>query len=103
MFITKKTQQKLINFVKDRGFEKFHTEENIAKAISSESGELLKNYLWGEGWPVDEENKKDEIADILIFCFYYLQEMSWDADELINLKILKNINKYPKPENKPVI
>jgi len=46
--INKKTQQKLINFVEKRNWKKFHTEENITKAISIESGELLQNYIWGD-------------------------------------------------------
>lgn len=98
MEIKKDTQYKLIEFIDVRHWNGFHTEENLAKAISIESSELLENYLWGEDWHIDEQNKKDEIADILIYCFYYLQKMGWDADKLVNEKIIKNAKKYNTEE-----
>ena len=103
MKIKKSTQDKLNDFVFRNDLYAFHSEENLAKAICNESGELLKNYVWGPDWVkrynLKDDNKKDEIADILIFCFYYLQEMGWNADELINRKIIKNINKYEVKNN----
>jgi len=92
----KDIKNKLIQFIYDRNWDTFHTEENLAKAISCEASELLKNYIWGDEWPykIKEENKKEEIADILIFCFYYINKKGYNINKIVNEKIEKNIKKY---------
>ncbi len=96
------TEVALLDFIKERGWENFHTEEELAKAITLEAGELLKNYQWGPDWPykLNPENKEEEIADVLIFCFYYCIKLGCNPDAIVWKKIMKNHKKYPVPEEK---
>lgn len=98
-----KTQEKLNNeklhmFIKERGFTKFHTFENLAKALSIEANELLRNYLWGQEWPhllqPDIENVKEELADIMIFLMIFCNKLGVNIHELVKDKIIKNEIKY---------
>ena len=92
--IKESTINRLTNFVINRKWEKYHTPENLAKAISIEANELLKCYQWGDDWEY-KTNVKEEIADILIYCVYYCKRMEFDIDKIINEKIDKNKEKYP--------
>ena len=60
------TIERIRKFRNDREWSKFHTPENIAKAISIESGELLEHFLWDNNF--NKEEVCDELADVLVYC-----------------------------------
>ena len=65
----KKIKNKLINFSKERDWEKFHTPKNLAMALTVEVSELLEIFQWSldGGQDVIENSKEEiesEIADI---------------------------------------
>lgn len=91
--------QKLIAFRDERDWKQFHTPENLAKSIAIESGELLECFQWN----TNENNLnsiKEELADVLIYCFYLANYYHLDIEKIINEKIEFNNLKYPVDKSK---
>ena len=91
----KDTIKKLLKFRDQRDWEQFHNSKDLALAISIEASELLELFLWKDSDDVNEEKLKEELADILSFCFYLAHKHDLDINEIIADKIDKNNNKYP--------
>lgn len=90
--------QELIKFRDDRQWEQFHDSKNLAAAISIEAAELNELFLWKDvaaSEMVNKERLKEELADILSFCFLLANKHSLDIKEIIMEKIKKNDEKYP--------
>ena len=85
--------QTLRAFVAERDWGQFHTAENLAKSISIEAGELLEVFQWKA--PEDQEALKDELADVLTYCFLLADKYGLDPKELIRAKLEKTKAKYP--------
>lgn len=85
--------EEIILFQKERGWKKFHTPENLAKSISIESAELLEHFQWQKEYNIDEV--AEELADVLIYCFYMADSLDLDIKEIILNKMEKNALKYP--------
>lgn len=95
----KETINRIRKFRTDRDWDQFHTPDNLSKAISIESGELLENFLW------DEENYNkghvlEELADVMIYCIHMADSLDVDLEEIINSKMNKNEKKYPVEKSK---
>ena len=93
---------KIINrirkFRNDRDWSKFHTPENLSKAISIESGELLEHFLWDNDY--DKEEVSDELADVMIYCVHMADSLGVNIEDIINNKMDKNEKKYPVEKSK---
>lgn len=85
--------EELRAFVAERDWGQFHTPENLAKSISIEAGELLEVFQWKA--PEDQEALKDELADVLTYCFLLADKYGLDPKELILAKLEKTKAKYP--------
>ncbi len=85
--------EELRAFVAERDWGQFHTPENLAKSISIEAGELLEAFQWKV--PDDQEALKDELADVLTYCFLLADKYGLDPKELILSKLEKTKAKYP--------
>lgn len=82
------------NFISERDWEKYHRPKDIAMALSIEAGELMELYLWDRK---PENNEiKDELADIFFFLLDIAEREGIDLDEALLEKIEKNRKKYPK-------
>ena len=88
-----KTIERIRNFRNDRDWSKFHTPENLSKAISIESGELLEHFLWDDNFNKDEVC--DELADVIIYCIHMADSLGVNIEDIINKKMDKNEKKYP--------
>jgi len=86
--------ERLIKFRDDRNWEQFHNPDNLAKSIIIEASELLINYQYDDAY-FDLENVKDELADILAYCFMLSEHYKFDIKKIMNDKISKNELKYP--------
>ncbi len=86
--------KRLIKFRDDRNWKQFHTPNNLAKSIAIESSELLINYQF-DNYYFDEENVKDELADIMAYCLMLSEHYGFDIEKIMNDKIDKNEKKYP--------
>ena len=89
---------RLRRFVAERDWEQFHTPENLAKSISIEAAELLELYQWDSN--PDVERVKEELADVLAYCFHLADRIGVTPEEIILSKIDKNELKYPVEKSK---
>lgn len=89
--------QKLINeiriFNKERDWDQFHTEENLAKSICIEAAELLECFQWDSNY--DREEVCEELADVLSYCIMLADKVDADIEEIVLNKLEKTKKKYP--------
>lgn len=88
-----KVLEEIIKFRKERHWELFHTPENLAKSISIESAELLEHFQWNNEFNIDDV--AEELADVLIYCFYMADILNLDVEDIMLNKMNKNAKKYP--------
>jgi NTP pyrophosphatase (non-canonical NTP hydrolase) len=88
--------QELRTFVAERDWSQFHTPSNLAKSISIEAAELLECFQWNDDViPENLEAIKDELADVLTYCFLMADKLELDPERLILEKLEKTKAKYP--------
>lgn len=87
--------EKLVEFRDERDWKQFHNSKDLALAIAIESGELLELFLWKGNEEINKERLKEELADILSFCFLLAEKHNLDINKIILDKINKNNEKYP--------
>jgi dCTP diphosphatase len=80
-------------FVAERDWSQFHSPSNLAKSISIEAAELLETYQWSED--ADLERVKEELADVLTYCFLLADKLGSDPRALILDKLEQTKAKYP--------
>ena len=90
----KETIERIKKFRDDRDWKQFHTPANLAKAIAIESGELLEEFLW-DNENYNEQNVKEELADVMIYCIHMANALNVDIEDIMNMKMDKNEVKYP--------
>jgi NTP pyrophosphatase (non-canonical NTP hydrolase) len=89
---------KLKEFVASRDWVQFHTQENLAKSISIEAAELLEVFQWGS--PSDSGAIKEELADVLTYCFLLASKIGESPEKLILEKLELTSAKYPVEKSK---
>jgi NTP pyrophosphatase (non-canonical NTP hydrolase) len=88
-------------FNKDRDWDKFHSPANLSKSISIEANELLECFQWDENnYQID--NVKEELADVLNYCFQMCLVLHVDPLEIVKNKMIKTAKKYPVEKSKGV-
>ena len=89
--------QKLIlelrKFNRERDWDQFHSEENLAKSISIEAGELLECFQWDSRYNMDDVC--EELADVLSYCIMLADKLGVDIEEIVLNKLEKTKAKYP--------
>ncbi|MBR0474110.1 MAG: nucleotide pyrophosphohydrolase [Erysipelotrichaceae bacterium] len=90
-----KLLERIDEFVEERDWGQFHTNNNLAKSIVLEANELLEHFQFSAKGDNDEQGVKDELADVMTYCLMMCIENGYDPIELINLKLDKNAAKYP--------
>lgn len=88
------TIKRIVNFSKERDWDKFHTGANLAKGLAVEAAEVLELFLWQDE-PTSKDDLADEIADCLVYLTYLCDKYHFDMDEIVNQKLTKNEEKYP--------
>ncbi len=88
------TLERIRRFTTDRDWDQFHSPENLAKSIVIEAAELLECFQWS-GSEFDLQHVKEEIADVIVYTQDLLDKLGLDADEIVNMKMEKNEEKYP--------
>lgn len=81
-------------FNKERDWEKFHSGVNLAKSISIEANELLELYQWSDK-EKSLDRVKEELGDVLIYCFMMADVYGLDPKTLILEKLASSAKKYP--------
>lgn len=88
----------LIQFRNERDWEQFHNSKDLALGISIEAAELNELFLWKSKEQVEtvnEERIKEELADILNYCFLLAQKHNFSPIDIVREKLEKNRQKYP--------
>ena len=93
-----KVIEELRAFVAERDWAQFHTEANLAKGVSIEAAELLENYQWSDD--ADLQSVRDELGDVLTYCFLLADKLGENPEDLIRQKLRKTIEKYPVEKSK---
>ena len=88
------TLNRIRKFTEERDWDQFHTPSNLAKSIVIEAAELLECFQWDDD-NFDEQHVKEELADVMVYCQNLVDKLSFDADEIINMKMAQNEVKYP--------
>ena len=94
----KKLQNKLAEFAEDRDWEQFHSPKNLVMALTSEVGELNELFQWlneEQSKNVDNDELRQEIADIFIYLLRLADKLEIDIEEAVKEKIEINAKKYP--------
>ena len=89
----KATIERIRNFNYARDWDQFHSPENLAKSVAIEAGELLECFQWSADFK--QENVKQELADVLIYCTMLADKLGLDPLEIMNEKMSLNEQKYP--------
>ena len=89
----KSVLEQLREFVAERDWSQFHSSENLAKSVSIEAAELLELFQWDN--EVDEARLRDEIADVLTYCYLLADKHGLDPEEIILQKLEHTKSKYP--------
>lgn len=100
--MNKKIEDKILEFIKARNWEQFHTPKNLSIAIGAEVGELLECFQWKSDKEIDDmiisnntQAFADEIADIYTYLISLCRSMNINLDEAVMKKLEKNNQKYP--------
>ncbi len=88
------TIDRIRKFTEDRDWDQYHSPANIAKSIVIEAAELLECFQWSED-NYDLQHVKEELADVLVYCQNLLDKLGLDVDEIVNMKMAQNEEKYP--------
>ena len=88
-----KAWKELIDFREERGWGKYHTDAELARALMIEAAELNRLFIWG--MKQGNEKLQEEIADTMIYCIYLCINNGFNPEEIILNKIKKNAEKYP--------
>jgi len=80
-------------YVSERGWTEFHSEENLAKSISIEAAELLQLFQWSDDY--DKAALEDELADVLTYAYLLADRLELDPNQLVVDKAVKTRQKYP--------
>ena len=89
------------NFVRERGWEQFHSPKNLAMALSVEVSEILELLQWstelesGSLSHKDMSAIRDEIGDVLNYLLLLSDRLDIEPVEAALQKIEKNRKKYP--------
>lgn len=111
--MTEQTINRIRKFTADRDWDQFHTPANLAKSISIEANELLEYFQWSDK-DYDLQHVKIinskcvkqkaervfvaftyPLADVMVYCRNLLDKLGLDEDEIINMKMTMNEEKYP--------
>lgn len=88
------TIDRIRKFTEDRDWDQFHSPANLAKSIVIEATELLECFQWSDE-EYDLKHIKEELADVMVYSQNLLDKLGLDADEIVNMKMTMNEEKYP--------
>ncbi len=92
--MNQKTIERIRTFTAERDWDQFHSPANLAKSIVIEAAELLECFQWDDD-KYEMQHVKEELADVLVYCQNLLDKLELDADEIVNMKMTQNEEKYP--------
>jgi NTP pyrophosphatase (non-canonical NTP hydrolase) len=100
-------KDKVKEFVDERDWGKFHSPKNLSMSIAIEAAELMEHFQWENSdkrdFPEDKMTEiKEELADILMYCFSMANSLNIDITKAVLDKLEKNKKKYPVEKAKGI-
>ena len=83
-------------FCKERDWDQFHTNKELAAAIAIEAAELQDAFLWNRD--AKPEKVREELADVFIYALRMAERNNLDVAEIVHAKLAANAAKYPVEE-----
>jgi NTP pyrophosphatase (non-canonical NTP hydrolase) len=100
--ISDELKEKILEFRRERDWERFHTPKDLAVSLILEASELLENFQWKNDREIDRmlrngppESIRDEIADIAIYLMYFCHDLGVNMEDAVERKLAANEEKYP--------
>jgi NTP pyrophosphatase (non-canonical NTP hydrolase) len=99
--ISDQLRDELLEFRKERDWEKFHNLRTLSTSIALEAAELMEFTHWAADEAVPDiaaQKRKaiaEEIADIAIFMTYLAHDLGLDIETIVTEKLKLNGTKYP--------
>jgi NTP pyrophosphatase (non-canonical NTP hydrolase) len=94
-------KDKIVAFTAERGWEKHHTQKNVAITIAIEAAELLEHFQWDEYNKNDKQGIADELADIMFSCLNFANISGIDMTSAFLDKFERIEKKYPVDKFNP--
>ncbi len=99
----KEVMDRLQTFLSERDWEKFHDPKNLAMSIAIEAAELMELFQWRTnseasdvaGNPETLKRVREELADVMLYCFSMAQTLDIDIARAMIDKIALNAMRYP--------
>ena len=94
----KEIQNNLVKFAEERDWDQFHSPKNLVMALTSEVGELNELFQWlteEQSKNVDNDEIKQEIADIFIYILRLADKLNINIENAVKEKMEINAKKYP--------
>ncbi|WP_238710469.1 MazG-like family protein [Oceanipulchritudo coccoides] len=92
-------KSRVLEFVRVRDWERFHSPKNLSMALAAEAAELMEHFLWDTPEAsierAENEAVADELADIVIYAIEFANITGIDLSKAIENKMAKNAEKYP--------
>jgi NTP pyrophosphatase (non-canonical NTP hydrolase) len=91
-------QTLVTRFRNERGWERLHTPENLAKALVVEASELLEIFLWQTDRPIDEKIRAElsgEMADVFAYLLGLAESTGIDLSAALTEKLRQNAFRFP--------
>lgn len=100
--ISQHLKEKILEFRRERDWERFHTPKDLAVSLILEASELLENFQWKNDREISRmlrngpsESIGEEIADIAIYLMYLCNDLGIDIEDAVKRKLAVNREKYP--------
>jgi NTP pyrophosphatase (non-canonical NTP hydrolase) len=93
--------EKIVKFVNERNWEKFHNPKDLAISLNLEAAEVLEHFQWKSPQEINDhvKNNKDDISDELVDVLYWVLLMSHyldvDLKKSFEREMKQNEKKYP--------
>lgn len=84
----------VITYREERGWGKHHSLKNLSVSIAIEAAELMEHFQW-DNKPEDKQAIAEELADILIYCYFFADTAKIDISTVFKQKLDKSSKKYP--------
>ena len=89
-------QNALQAFARERDWERYHSPQNLAALISSEAGELLALFRWGQDSVAERPGDvRHELADVFLGVLRFADVAGIDLIKAAKEKLELNAARYP--------
>jgi dCTP diphosphatase len=85
----------VIQFGRERHWERHHTPKNLSMNIAIEAAELMELFVWDRAGDPDPEDVADELADVLFNVLNFAQSQNIDIATAFMKKLQHTKEKYP--------